>query len=102
LPGEDWAAWLQAWVWAVGFALVANVLLVVFPDGEVPSRRWRAVVAVSLGNLALRAVSAALVPTLQSDVSGRPIPSPFPVTLPPGVGEAISGVGVGLRRWLTV
>jgi hypothetical protein len=93
LPGEDWAAWLQAWVWAIGFALVANVLLVMFPDGEVPSRRWRAVVAVSLGNLALMAVSAALVPTAQLGASSRPIPSPFPVTLPAGVGEAISGVG---------
>jgi hypothetical protein len=94
LPGEEWAAWLQVWVWAIGFALLANVLLVVFPDGEVPSRRWRAVVAISLANLALMAVSAALVPTLQLDVSGsRPIPSPFPVTLPGGVSEAIAGVG---------
>jgi hypothetical protein len=92
LPGEAWAGWLQDWVWAIGFVLIANVLLVVFPDGEVPSRRWRAVVAVSLANMALIAVSSALAPTVLSAIGGRPIPSPFPFTVSESVSNAVQGV----------
>jgi len=93
LPGEEWAGWLQNWVWAIGFVLLANVLLVVFPDGEVPSRRWRAVVAVSLANMVFTAVTAALAPTVASGVGGRPVPSPFPLTLPKATAELLQGVG---------
>jgi hypothetical protein len=93
LPGEEWAGWLQNWVWAIGFVLLANVLLVVFPDGEVPSRRWRAVVAVSLANMVFTAVTAALSPTVASGVGGTPEPSPFPLTLPKALAEGLQGVG---------
>ncbi len=93
LPGVAWAAWLQSWVWSIGFVLLANVLLVVFPEGEVPSRRWRVVVAVSLVNLGLITLGSALVPTVVSDVAPAPFPSPLPVTLPSGVGEMVSTVG---------
>jgi hypothetical protein len=80
-PGEEWAWWLQNWSWAIGFVLIANVVLVVFPEGEVPSRRWRAVVAVSLANLGLIVLSA-LDPTVEPGVGGPLIPSPLPVSIP--------------------
>ena len=41
LPLTDPIAWLQSWLWvpAVAFVLVYPLLL--FPDGRLPSRRWR-------------------------------------------------------------
>jgi hypothetical protein len=93
LPGEEWAGWLQNWVWVIGFVLIANVLLVVFPDGEVPARRWRVVVAISLANLGLIAISSAMHPTIEFPFDSPPIPSPFPVTLPTAVSEDVQMAG---------
>ncbi|HET9560281.1 MAG TPA: hypothetical protein VFS70_24335, partial [Actinomycetota bacterium] len=40
LPGPHWAAWAEAVVWHPAFALLAFLLLL-FPHGRLPSRRWR-------------------------------------------------------------
>jgi signal transduction histidine kinase len=42
LPAARWAAWLDGWPWTPALTLVPMVGLVLFPDGRVPSRRWRA------------------------------------------------------------
>jgi len=43
VPGAAIAAWLSKWIWvpATGILLVYSLLL--FPDGRLPSRRWRPV-----------------------------------------------------------
>src|SRR5829696_7427483 len=40
LPGPQWAAWAEAVVWHPAFSLLAFLLLL-FPHGRLPSRRWR-------------------------------------------------------------
>ncbi|HYN17879.1 MAG TPA: hypothetical protein VEY96_07335, partial [Actinomycetes bacterium] len=40
VPGPGWAAWAEAVVWHPAFALLAFLLLL-FPHGRLPSRRWR-------------------------------------------------------------
>jgi hypothetical protein len=58
LPAAAWASWLTQWVSTVPLLLVAYVLLL-FPDGRLPSRRWRpalwlldlAVVAMLVGSM---------------------------------------------------
>lgn len=40
LPFGELAAWYQTWSWALGLLVLVLVLLH-FPDGELPSRRWR-------------------------------------------------------------
>ena len=32
--------WLANWIWAPGFGLLITALLLLFPDGRLPSRRW--------------------------------------------------------------
>ena len=51
VPGARAAAWVSEWTVALGFGLAFPVLFVTFPDGRLPSHRWRPLgwfVAVSL------------------------------------------------------
>src|SRR5262249_16487763 len=67
-----WASWLTQWVSTVPLLLVAYVLLL-FPDGRLPSRRWRP--ALWLLDLAVVAmlVGSMFSPTGTAD-SGAPNP----------------------------
>jgi hypothetical protein len=52
LPGGVSAAWIGTWAWIPGTGLVMTGLPLLFPDGRLPSRRWRPVVAmVGLGTV---------------------------------------------------
>lgn len=62
LPGGDIAAWFVNWTWVAYIGLIGTVLVLVFPDGRLPSRRWRPVMAVALVAMAMAAVSFALAP----------------------------------------
>jgi hypothetical protein len=42
LPAVSWMAWLATWTWALNLPALA-LLLLLFPDGRVPSPRWRVV-----------------------------------------------------------
>jgi len=72
LPAAAWASWLTQWVSTVPLLLVAYVLLL-FPDGRLPSRRWRP--ALWLLDLAVVAmlVGSMFSPTGTAD-SGAPNP----------------------------
>ncbi len=43
LPFGHLMAWLSSWVWNPGILLLFTFLLLLFPDGRLPSRRWRIV-----------------------------------------------------------
>jgi hypothetical protein len=43
LPGGDVAAWLTSWTNLPGIVILAAFLILLFPDGRPPSRRWRPV-----------------------------------------------------------
>ena len=80
LPGGVWAAWLKSWVWVLSYALAATFLLLLFPTGRLPSRRWRPVAWLAGASLFLVAVGGAVAP---GDVQD------FPATNPVGI-EALS------------
>jgi hypothetical protein len=42
LPAASWMAWLATWTWPLNLPALA-LLLLLFPDGRVPSPRWRVV-----------------------------------------------------------
>ena len=56
VPFAEIAAWIGTWVWVPGFVLLF-VTILLFPDGRLPSRRWRPVLWV-----AWVAAALALVP----------------------------------------
>ena len=61
LPGPEWAAWAEAVVWHPAFSLLAFLLLL-FPSGHLPSRRWRPFAVFTVAVYATLSLSAALSP----------------------------------------
>ncbi|HEV2768452.1 MAG TPA: GAF domain-containing sensor histidine kinase [Acidimicrobiales bacterium] len=59
-PGGVWMAWLGGWLWVPGYLILWTLLPLVFPDGRAPSARWRPVVWVVTGLIAVATVLAAL------------------------------------------
>jgi hypothetical protein len=43
LPGGEYTAWFSTWTGPSGLTLAGVLLLLLFPDGRLPSRRWRIV-----------------------------------------------------------
>lgn len=82
VPLADVASWINAWLWVPGFVLLFVVVLV-FPDGTLPSRRWRIVpwtaaiailmtiVAQAIGTWGYRGLTLMAPPP--SDTSGDPL-----------------------------
>jgi hypothetical protein len=69
-PGDAWAAWLVGWVSTVALLVLAYVLLL-FPDGHLPSRRWRP--ALWLADLAVVALLVGAMFSPQAAVG--PVPA---------------------------
>jgi hypothetical protein len=61
LPGPDWAAWAEAVVWHPAFGLLAFLLLL-FPHGRLPSRRWRPFAWATVAAYLTLSLSAAAAP----------------------------------------
>ncbi len=60
LPAAMLAAWVQAWIWIPGIALLITGLPLLFPDGRLPSPRWRPVTVVVVAGTAIATVSQAI------------------------------------------
>jgi hypothetical protein len=63
LPGVRLAAWLSNWTWVTLSGLVVFLLLL-YPDGRLPSPRWRLVAWAAAVGCGLAAVCSALYPGL--------------------------------------
>jgi signal transduction histidine kinase len=83
LPGIEIAQWLSLWLWIPTTILPLTFLLLLFPDGRLPSARWRPVVWSAGLGMALYILSTALHP--------RPPTNPNPRVNPFGI-PAIAGV----------
>lgn len=88
------AGWVDNWVWVPIIGLAGPWLLLLFPDGRTPSRRWRPVLWLSSLAIAVAATGFALAPGPLS--SGESEINRFhnPAGLPGGIGRAVAGVGI--------
>jgi hypothetical protein len=68
LPGGAAGEWVILWSWIVDFA-VLTVVFFLFPDGRMPSRRWRPWLWVLAAGTALALPGQALSPDLGSEFS---------------------------------
>src|SRR5215203_658230 len=85
LPGGVAAAWLTSWVWILGGSLIPFVFLF-FPDGRLPSPRWRPLAWLVLVNAALAVAPYAFAPGPLED-----FPRESPVINPIGI-EGSAGI----------
>jgi hypothetical protein len=82
LPGGALASWVSAWTWAPGLALLAFLMLL-FPTGSPPTRRWRWVGWVAAADILVLVGSAMslwprrgevlLREALPSDFAAKPV-----------------------------
>jgi hypothetical protein len=73
----QWGTWLQTWTWVFGWTAMITFLLLLFPEGHLPSKRWRWV-----GWLAGAAIVLGHVGVFDATAGGTPgYASPLP-TLP--------------------
>lgn len=78
LPGGEWAAWLSSWLWLPATGLLPTFLFLLFPDGRLPSRRWRPVAWYAAVALGMFSGTVALLPGPLPGLPSVPNPlSPF-------------------------
>ncbi|MGN9844801.1 sensor histidine kinase [Nonomuraea sp. H19] len=70
LPGDDWAMWLSNWLWVPAYLAVPTLFLLIFPDGRLPSPRWRPVAALAVTGIVISTLDWALRPVTVVDVAG--------------------------------
>ena len=85
LPGADVAAAVNEGTWTFGVGTMGIFLILLFPDGRLPSARWRTVAWVGASTLVVGAAGIALTP-------GRMEESPIPTLANPLGSELLEPV----------
>ncbi len=80
-------AWLSGWLWVPSLGLLMTFALLLFPDGHLPSPRWRPVAYLAAGSIAVT----------MADFAVSSWPDPYAsVYAPQTVGSPVVGVWFGL------
>jgi hypothetical protein len=97
LPAGVFAAWLGTWIWMPGIILGTTFLLLLFPHGRLPSRRWRPVAWISTCAVALGVAVLMVLPwdRLHTDL---PAENPFEIEAARTIEVAVfvAWIGVGM------
>jgi hypothetical protein len=83
-------AWLGTWVWIAGLGPVGTFGLLLFPDGRLPSRRWRPVAWLAGLGLASLVLGLALAPGRIEDTA---IDNPVGLGGLPWLPDLLAGAG---------
>jgi hypothetical protein len=94
LPAGRTMAWISAWVGTVAFGLAFTFLFLLFPDGRLPSARWRPVAWLAAGALMTVTLAAGLKPRL-TDEAGERVPNGARETIENPLG--VEGAGATLQ-----
>jgi len=85
LPAAWWAGWLDGWPWVPAVAVIPVVGLLLFPNGRLPSPRWRPDLVIGVAVLAAISVSLLFGATLLD------FPDEANPTALPGTAGSIAG-----------
>jgi hypothetical protein len=81
---------LTEWVWVPSLGLLGTFLLLLFPDGRLPSRRWRPLAFFSGAVIVVASAGTAVRPGELADLGG--VRNPFGLEEYPWVADALSSV----------
>jgi hypothetical protein len=95
LPGGEIMAWVSGWAGTIAFGVLFSFLFLLFPDGQLPSARWRPVAWLAGATLTSVLMAAALGPEL-IDEAGAAVPKGAPRTLRNPFG--VEGTGSFFHR----
>lgn len=84
------SAWAASWLWVLGTTPFLTLGLLLFPDGRLPSRRWRPAVALAGGAVALPVLGQALKP---GELEGLGVDNPLGVTALAEVTTVLGSLG---------
>ncbi|HET7357595.1 MAG TPA: GAF domain-containing sensor histidine kinase [Nocardioidaceae bacterium] len=94
LPLALGAGWVSAWVWSLGFMPLAGLGPLLFPDGRLPSRRWRPLLWVAIAGPLLVVLANAFRP---GPLENHPVrDNPLGLALPAPVFSILGAAGLGL------
>jgi hypothetical protein len=91
LPGGEFGAWLQSWIWLVPPAILAPVVLL-FPDGRLRSRRWRVVAVIAAPSFAFNAMLYAFTPGVMNGLAAI-VDNPFGIDALAGPAPIMTALG---------
>ncbi len=96
-PGATLAAWIEAWAWFPLIMVIPTFLLLLFPNGRLPSPRWRPVAWLSGALVVFAAVISMVEERLVGE--GYSIPNPIGIS---GLGDTEDTVFTALGPVLLV
>jgi len=88
------ASWVSRWIW-IGATLSIPLILLYYPDGNLPSVRWRPVVPLIWGVVIITFFFSAVDPTPMEEFT-RSMPNPFAVETPAWLTPIVGVVFWGL------
>ncbi len=78
-PGGTQAVWFGNWLWVPIFGVLLTFPFLLFPDGHLPSRRWRPVAWAAGIALVLWSIAFALETHDYTDAFNRSAPNPYTI-----------------------
>jgi signal transduction histidine kinase len=92
LPAPEWVLWVSGWTFGIAGAAVPLVILL-FPSGAVPSRRWRPVPWLLVGGTLWALAWYAVEPRGLSPTQGLTVPNPVAIEGIRGIASPLITVG---------
>jgi hypothetical protein len=88
------AAWIASWGFIPAIGILVVFLPLLYPSGNLPSRRWRVVVPIAVAGIALGTIGSAVLPGPLADPRGplNPFVPPEPLLSAIQVASAISNL----------
>ncbi|MDQ6846677.1 MAG: sensor histidine kinase [Candidatus Dormibacteraeota bacterium] len=96
LPGAVWALWLNSWLQVLIFPGAITLLVLMFPDGHLASRRWRPVAAAAVVlTVVLALPEGAFLPgPLQTTIANSSFVNPVGLPANGPIGAVVGALGL--------
>jgi two-component system, NarL family, sensor kinase len=97
LPGRELVLYADSWTWVVFIGLIGVFLVLYFPDGRLPSRRWRWLPLFAAAGMTIAIAAIALFPgTGVAEGGAVEVENPIGISSLEGLLEGLALAGIGM------